>query len=252
MLRFTLTINDPETLTAAPAIRADRLAALLCETAARLQRLTPEDDREAPISLRYDTPDVGIWRLAHEDDDAPAPRALLAALRDRLRAGWRQHPKATDAERACVDAIAMIDAAIAAGQAPPVAAPAPGTVFVLFHETNSGHGEVSDGYVEGVYFDEATAERARLARLRGARDAGALVATDPDNPDHDCEEWEHDWIVVEHQIETTAPTHACAECGDAGTPEGAEGGDVSRHQCGYCLRVGTLRPVDTSAPAVRS
>jgi hypothetical protein len=40
------------------------------------------------------------------------------------------------------------------------------TVYVLFHETNTGHSEESDGYVEAVYATEAAADAARLAAIR--------------------------------------------------------------------------------------
>lgn len=75
-------------------------------------------------------------------------------------------------------------------------------VYVLFRETNTGHTDESDGYVEGVYANEADAEAARLAAIRQARDAGEDIYWDPDGdadqPGND--EWEHDWRVEPHQL----------------------------------------------------
>jgi hypothetical protein len=77
-------------------------------------------------------------------------------------------------------------------------------IYVLFHETNSGKFDESDGYVEAVYVDEATAERARLATIRAARDKGLSIWWDPDRPDEDGpSNWEHDWRIEVHQVTDT-------------------------------------------------
>jgi hypothetical protein len=74
-------------------------------------------------------------------------------------------------------------------------------VYVVFHETNTGHGEESDGYVEGVYASESIAEAVRLRAIRAARDAGLAVWWDPDNPDaRENDEWDHDWRVEPHAL----------------------------------------------------
>jgi hypothetical protein len=66
-------------------------------------------------------------------------------------------------------------------------------VYILFHETNTGHGDESDGYVESVHATEAAAEAARLAALRKCRDEGRVIWLDPDDPDAADEEGPSDW-----------------------------------------------------------
>ena len=73
------------------------------------------------------------------------------------------------------------------------------TVYILFHETNTGHSEESDGYVDGVYLREADAETARLAAIRAARDAEYAIYYDPDT-EEERETWEHDWHVEAHTL----------------------------------------------------
>jgi hypothetical protein len=74
-------------------------------------------------------------------------------------------------------------------------------VYVLFHETNTGHSEESDGYVEAVYTSEPLAEAVRLRAIRAARDAGLAVYWDPDDPDAcENEHWDHDWHVETHEV----------------------------------------------------
>ena len=74
-------------------------------------------------------------------------------------------------------------------------------VYVLFHETNTGHTGESDGYIEGIYATEASAEAARLAKLREYVEEGLAVWSDPDNPDDDGnDEWEHDFIVLTCEV----------------------------------------------------
>lgn len=77
-------------------------------------------------------------------------------------------------------------------------------IYVLFHETNTGHFDDSDGYVEHVYEAEADAEAARLACIREARDDGREIWFDPDHPDGDEQpdnpHWQHDWRVEAHIV----------------------------------------------------
>lgn len=76
-------------------------------------------------------------------------------------------------------------------------------VYVLFHETNSGHSEESDGYVEAVYATEELAEAARLAAIRKAVADGLSVWIDPDayeDGEDGNVDWEHDWTVQPHQV----------------------------------------------------
>lgn len=75
------------------------------------------------------------------------------------------------------------------------------TVYVLFHETNSGHSEESDGYVEAVYATEEAAEAARLAAIRKARDEGEDIYWDPDIPDHEgYDDWTVDFTVLAFEV----------------------------------------------------
>ena len=74
-------------------------------------------------------------------------------------------------------------------------------VYVLFHETNSGHSDSSDGYVEAIYATEEAAEAARLAEIRKARDEGQAIWCDPDDEDDAGDIfWEHDWVVYAHEV----------------------------------------------------
>lgn len=81
------------------------------------------------------------------------------------------------------------------------------TIYILFHETNSGHSEESDGYVEAVYLTETAAEEARLIAIRSARDAGHAIYWDPDTEEENID-WEHDWHVEPHTVReaSTLPT----------------------------------------------
>ena len=82
------------------------------------------------------------------------------------------------------------------------------TVYVLFHETNSGHSEESDGYIEAIYLNEADATAARLAAIRAARDQGEAIYFDPDTEEDYPEDWEHDWTVKPYDVrpDATLPT----------------------------------------------
>jgi len=72
-------------------------------------------------------------------------------------------------------------------------------VYVLFHETNTGHTEESDGYVEAVYATEAAAEAAKLAAIRTAIAEGLDVYWNPDTEEEN-EYWDHDWRVETHEV----------------------------------------------------
>lgn len=69
------------------------------------------------------------------------------------------------------------------------------TVFVLFHETNSGRREESDGYVEAVYATESAANTAQLNALRIAKAQGREIWIDGGNA-----EWTDDWTVQAHEV----------------------------------------------------
>lgn len=74
-------------------------------------------------------------------------------------------------------------------------------VYILFHETNTGHSDESDGYVEAVYATEALAEAARAEILRGLIADGEAVWSDPDDPDFEGpSEWEHDFRIVACEV----------------------------------------------------
>lgn len=83
-------------------------------------------------------------------------------------------------------------------------APCP-IVYVLFRETNTGHFDESDGYIDAVYATAAAAEAARLAAIRGARDRGVRVWFDPDDPagaEQDSPaDWEADWRVEAWKVQ---------------------------------------------------
>ena len=72
-------------------------------------------------------------------------------------------------------------------------------VYVLFHETNSGHSDTSDGYVEEVFATEAAALAAMDVSLRKAVADGEAVYYNPDTEEEDVN-WEHDWRVEEHEV----------------------------------------------------
>lgn len=84
------------------------------------------------------------------------------------------------------------------------------TVYLLFHETNTGHSDESDGYVEAVYATFELADAARLAAIRAAIAEGFSVWHDPDAEDWDerNEEWAHDWSVQTYEVRehSTLPT----------------------------------------------
>lgn len=63
-------------------------------------------------------------------------------------------------------------------------------VYVLFHETNTGETDESDGYVEGIYSTEEAAKAAEASVRDVAKDKGWAVWGD-DEDDY----WEHDWHI---------------------------------------------------------
>lgn len=82
-------------------------------------------------------------------------------------------------------------------------------VYVLFHETNSGHSEESDGYVEAVYATEELAEAAKLAAIRQLVADGEDVYWNPDAPDGEQEgpsDWTDDFHVGVFEVRTELPT----------------------------------------------
>jgi hypothetical protein len=75
------------------------------------------------------------------------------------------------------------------------------TVYVLFHETNTGRSDPSDGYVEEVYAMEEAANAARLAAIRKARDEGRAIWMDPDDADDaGNDDWTEDRSVEAHEV----------------------------------------------------
>ncbi len=75
------------------------------------------------------------------------------------------------------------------------------TVYVLFHETNTGSADDSDGYVEAVYATRELAEAARLDAIKERIAAGDLVWWNPEFPDDDGpDNWEHDFSVQAYDV----------------------------------------------------
>lgn len=72
-------------------------------------------------------------------------------------------------------------------------------VYVLFHETNSGHSEESDGYVEAVYATEEAAETAKLAALRKLVEDGEDVYWNPDTKEENVL-WTDDVTVLAFEV----------------------------------------------------
>lgn len=90
------------------------------------------------------------------------------------------------------------------------------TVFVLFHETNSGHAEDSDGYVEAVYATEALAQAARLRAIRTLVANGEDVYWNPDAPEGEQEgpsDWTDDFRVIAMPLETELSSSDPVELG---------------------------------------
>lgn len=81
-------------------------------------------------------------------------------------------------------------------------------VWVLFHETNSGHSEDSDGYVEAIYATEELAEAAKLAAIRQLVADGEDVFWNPDAPEGEQEgpaDWTDDFLVIPMDVRTALP-----------------------------------------------
>lgn len=74
------------------------------------------------------------------------------------------------------------------------------TVYILFHETNSGHSGESDGYVEAVFATEALAEEAKLKAIREAVADGRDVYWNPDTQEEGPTNWDDDWKVEPHTV----------------------------------------------------
>lgn len=92
-------------------------------------------------------------------------------------------------------------------------------VYVLFHETNTGHSDESDGYVEAIYTTEAAAETARVAAIRAAIADGRDVWFNPDAPEGEQEgplDWTDDFVVLAFEMRTACDPRrgVCGECGD--------------------------------------
>lgn len=85
----------------------------------------------------------------------------------------------------------------------PATVPPPPCVYVLFHETNTGHSDESDGYIEAVYLTEDDAKRAELAIRREYIRNGEAVYWDADTEEERPEDWEHDFRVECWQVRPT-------------------------------------------------
>ena len=73
--------------------------------------------------------------------------------------------------------------------------------WVLFHETNTGHSDDSDGYVEAVYATEEAAEAAKLAAIRKAVEEGQDVYWNPDTEEEGPADWTDDWRVIPMRVQ---------------------------------------------------
>ncbi len=78
-------------------------------------------------------------------------------------------------------------------------------VYVLFHETNSGHSDESDGYVEAVYSTQELAEAEMLRAIKLAIADGRNVWYDPET-DACFEDWDDDWSVQAWDVQETPVT----------------------------------------------
>lgn len=118
------------------------------------------------------------------------------------------------------------------------------TIWILFHETNVGHTEESDGYVEAVYATEEQATAAQLAAVRAALAEGYRVYWNPDTEEED-EDWDHDWRVEAHTVRADAELPkggffaflpgVCPTCGGEPLPDGPH---VPTTTCGTCAGTG--------------
>jgi hypothetical protein len=69
-------------------------------------------------------------------------------------------------------------------------------VYILFHETNTGHSVDSDGYVESVHATEGAAEAAKLAAIRQLVADGEDVYWNPDTEEEGPADWTDDFRVI--------------------------------------------------------
>jgi hypothetical protein len=78
---------------------------------------------------------------------------------------------------------------------------APRMVYVVFHETNTGRGDESDGYIETAFTTEPAAQAAADAFMRRAAADGIPTWTNPDDPEAEGNEyWEAEYIVIPLQV----------------------------------------------------
>lgn len=90
-------------------------------------------------------------------------------------------------------------------------------VYVLFHETNTGQSEESDGYVEAVYATKEAAEAAKLAAIRRLVAEGEDVYWNPDTEEEGPADWTDDFKVIPFEVRTAAPApdpleYTCPTC----------------------------------------
>jgi hypothetical protein len=132
------------------------------------------------------------------------------------------------------------------------AADAPECVYIVFHETNTGTGEDSDGYVESVWATEAAADRERLRLIRAARDAGAAIWFDPDDPDGADQagdaQWEHDWRVEAHVVSRAGDCPGCGASAAACRDYRAQGRTACCPDCHHVTDEPSAAPGVTSKP----
>jgi hypothetical protein len=91
-------------------------------------------------------------------------------------------------------------------------------VYVLFHETNTGHSDESDGYVEAVYASEEAADAAKLAAIRRLVSEGEEVYWNPDTEEECPSDWTDDFRVIPFEVLTRTPNpdpleYTCSKCG---------------------------------------
>ncbi len=125
------------------------------------------------------------------DDKARRYDAILAIFWDDDAHDWREIDSGADAIQ---DVCLILDEPTPEPDKPQI-------VYALFHETNSGKFDESDGYIEALYATEAAAEAAKLAAIREAIDEGKDVWWNPDEPDAEGPSyWSDDWRVEAHQV----------------------------------------------------
>jgi hypothetical protein len=90
-------------------------------------------------------------------------------------------------------------------------------VYILFHETNTGHSDDSDGYVEAVYATEEAAEAAKLAAIRRLVAEGEDVYWNPDTEEEGPADWTDDFRVIPFTVQAEPPApdpleYTCPTC----------------------------------------